>query len=124
MRGIQGVGNLDGEVQQCIDIQRLAFNAPLQCLALQQLHCDEGLASMLPDLMDGADVRMVEGGSGARFATKTLQRLPVLRQVFREELQRHMPTEAEIFGLIDHTHASAAELAQHAVVGDGLADHR
>ena len=34
-----------------------------------------------------------------------------------------MTSEAEIFSLIDHTHAAATELLEDAVVRDGLADH-
>src|ERR1700687_72131 len=33
-----------------------------------------------------------------------------------------MAVQLEVFGLIDHTHPAAAELAQSAVVRDGLAD--
>ena len=60
--------------------------------------------------------------AAARFAPKALQRLQVFRHVFRKELQGDVATEAQVLGFVDHTHATAAELLEDAVVGDGLAD--
>ncbi|HEV8523761.1 MAG TPA: hypothetical protein VGQ71_04625 [Terriglobales bacterium] len=54
-------------------LERLALNGVLQRLALHQLHSDEGLAVVLADVMNGADVRMVEGGGGRRLALETLR---------------------------------------------------
>ncbi len=52
-------------------------DAVLQRLALQKLHDDEGLAFVLTNLMNGADIGMVERGGGAGLALETLQRLAV-----------------------------------------------
>jgi len=40
-----------------------------------------------------------------------------------QELERSVPTEFKVLGLIDDTHAPAAELLDDPVVRDGLADH-
>ena len=40
-----------------------------------------------------------------------------------EELQRHHAAELGILGLIDDTHAAAAQLLQDAIVRNGLANH-
>ena len=40
-----------------------------------------------------------------------------------EELQGHGSAEPGVLGLVDDAHAAAAELGEHAVVGDGLPDH-
>ena len=42
----------------------------LQGHAVEKLHGDERSAIVLADFVDGADVRMVQGGGGARFARK------------------------------------------------------
>jgi hypothetical protein len=51
----------------------------LQRHAIQELHSDEAFPVLLADLVDGANVGMVEGGSRTGLATKTFQRLWVLR---------------------------------------------
>jgi hypothetical protein len=40
-----------------------------------------------------------------------------------QELQSHKTVQLHIFGLVDHTHAAAAQLLDDAVVRDGLPDH-
>ena len=42
----------------------------------------------------------------------------------REKLERDEPAEPEVFGLVDHTHATGAELGDDAIVRDRLADHQ
>ena len=73
VRGIQAVGNLDGVIDQLMQSAGRAVSCA--CLdpfakrhALQQLHNDEGLAVVLAQLVDRADVGVVEGRGGARFA--------------------------------------------------------
>jgi hypothetical protein len=48
---------------------------------------DEGLAFVLPDLVDGADVGVVEGRGGPSFATEALQRLRIPGNLLRQELE-------------------------------------
>lgn len=45
-------------------------------------------------------------------------------ETFRQELQRDLATEPNVFRSINDTHSSATELLENAVVGDGLTDHR
>ena len=40
-----------------------------------------------------------------------------------QELQRNRATEPDVLGLVHHTHATAPELFQNAVVRNRLADH-
>ena len=61
VRGIQGISDLDGQIEQKLHIQRLALNGVLQGLAVQELHSDQGLAIHRVDVVDRADIRMVEG---------------------------------------------------------------
>jgi len=92
----------------------------------EQLHHDEVLPVVircLPDVVNGADMRMVERGCGSRFALKTLHRLRVGGEVRREELQGHLSSEPRVFRAVDDAHAAAAKHVQHAIVGDDLADH-
>ena len=95
----------------------------LQRHAVQILHDDERLPVLLADFVDGADVGMVQGGGCLCFALKTGQGLRVLGNIIGQKLQRDEAAEAWVLGLVDHTHAAAAEFLDDAVVRDGLADH-
>ena len=94
----------------------------LQRAALQILHGDEGAAVLLADVMNGADVGMIQRGRGSRLALEPAQRLSVARQIVRQELQRDEAMEPGVLRFVHDAHAAAAELLDDAVVGEGLAD--
>ena len=123
VRGIERVGDFDGQAEQDVHFERTAGDAMLQGQAVQILHGDEGLAIFLADVVNGADVGMVQRGSGLGLAAETLQSLAVLGDVFREEFQGDEAIEAGVFGLVNDTHAATTQLFDDAVVRDGLADH-
>ena len=100
----------------------LPCDAVLQRLAFQALHDDEGLALVLADVVDGADVRMVQGGGGAGLALEALERLLIAGELRRQELEGHEAAQARVLGLVDHAHAAAAQLVDDAIVRDRPAD--
>src|SRR5579862_4807887 len=73
--------------------------------------------------VDGADIGMVQLRRGARLAGKTLHRLGVAYEVFRNELQGDVAPEFEVFALVDNAHTTAPKFAENAVMGYLLADH-
>ena len=77
---------------------------------------------LLPDLMDGADIGMVESRGGLCFPLKAGQGLGVLRDVIGQELQGDKAVQGYIFGLVNDAHPTAAQLFNNAVVRDGLSD--
>jgi hypothetical protein len=95
----------------------------LEGLPFEILHDDEGLAFMLADLVNRADVRVVQHRGGARFAFETFESLRVQGEAVGQELERYKAAELGVLGLVDHAHPSAAELFQNAVVCDRLANH-
>jgi len=78
---------------------------------------------LLPDLMDRADIWMVQGGSSAGFAAETFQCLWVLRQFVWQEFQGDEAAKVGVLGLVHHAHTAATELLDDAVVRDGLPNH-
>jgi hypothetical protein len=68
-------------------------------LPLQQFHGDERSPIDLVNLVDRADVRVIQGGSSFGFPLETAERLRIAREVVGKELQRDMPTELEVFCL-------------------------
>ena len=61
-------------------------------------------------------MRMVERRGGARLALKTLDGQRIARQSGRQKLERDLAAQADVFRLVDHPHAAATELFQHAVM--------
>jgi hypothetical protein len=95
----------------------------LEGLAVETLHHDEGVAVGFVNLVNSADVGVVESGSGAGFSLESLEGLIVPHQVGWEKLDSNIPAQAEIHGAVDHSHATAAEMFLDAVVGDNFANH-
>jgi len=79
MRGVEGVGDLNAERQERLKVQWPKRGHVLQRLAVEKFHGDEGFAILLADVVDGANVGMVQGGSRLRFTLKTGQRLGISR---------------------------------------------
>jgi len=95
----------------------------LQGHAIKELHGDKGAALVLADVVDGADVGMIQCRGGLRFALKAGKRLRIAGNLFGQEFQGHESVQAGIFGLINDAHAAATELLDDAVMGDGLTNH-
>ena len=92
-------------------------------MALVVGHRDEELALFgLADLVDGADVFVVERGGRLSFPDEARVGLVVGAQVRRQKLQRDGAVELRVAGFVDHAHAPATEFLQDLVVGDGSAN--
>ena len=116
VRGVERVGDLDGQLQKGIIIQGLARDALLERLAFEQFHDDEGLRIVLVNLVNGADVRVVQGGGGASFPLKPLHGLVITRHLIGQELDGHVPAQACVFSFINDTHPTAAEFFKNPVM--------
>jgi len=116
---VQRVGDLDFERQNEFGFQRTPSDALLQRHPVQKLHGDEGL----PNLVDGADIGMVQCGRGLSLSLEASQRLRVFGYFFGQELQGDKTVQRQVFSLVDYAHPAAAELLDDAIVRDGLVDH-
>jgi len=95
----------------------------LQCQPIEKLHSDEGLSLLVINLVDRADVRMIQCRGSFGFALKTGECLRVFGYVVGQELKGDEATEFNILSFVDHSHAATAQLVNDAVMRDGLADH-
>ena len=102
-----------------LHLQQTPSNKVVQRQPVEKLHGDEGLTVVFTDVVDGADVRVVERRCRLRLALETGERLRVLGYFLRQELQRDKSVQARVLGLVDHPHAAAARLLDDAVVQDG-----
>jgi hypothetical protein len=77
----------------------------------------------ITDVVDGANIRVIQCGGRLRLTLEAAKRLRITSHLVGQELEGNEAVEAGIFGLIDDAHTPAAELFDHAVVRDRLADH-
>jgi hypothetical protein len=94
-----------------------------QRLTFQQLHGNEGTLIVLVDIVNDADVGMIQCRGGACFPLKPIERRVILGVIVRQELEGNAAAQARIFRFVHHAHAAAPELFHDAVVGDCLPDH-
>jgi hypothetical protein len=123
VRRLEGVRDLDPDVEERPDLERPLPDPLGERLPLEELHRDEVLPLVLLDRVDRADAGVVELRGRLGLALEALERRRVLRQLDRQELERHAAAELRVLGLVDDTHAAAAELPGDLVVRGGLADH-
>src|SRR5580692_2221664 len=98
-------------------------DAALQRHAVKKFHGDEGFSVLLANIMNRANVGMVQRGRRLSFALKSGESQRVAGDVFGQELQGDKTMQPNILRFVDHAHAAAAESLNDAVVRDGLAEH-
>ena len=121
--GAESIRNFDPPFKDVVERQRFAGDAMLEGGAVHEFHGDKRLAVLLADLVDCADVGMIQRGCRTRLSAKAFQSLWILCEVFGEKFERDKPAEGWILRLVDNTHAAAAQLFDDSIVRDGLADH-
>jgi hypothetical protein len=120
---LERLGELGGEVDNLTDGQQIAGGGDLQRLALDVLHDDERAAVVVADLVDLADVRMVERRGGQRFAPQALARDQVLFVVRMEPLNRDATFEPEVVREKNLPHPAGTERGVDAVAASEQMGH-
>ena len=124
MGGVESTGDLNSEFEQAREIERFSGDVVFESLAFEQFHGDEGTAFKFADIVDGANIGVIQGRGGARFTAKAFDGLRVLRNIVGQEFQGDVAAETRVFGFVDHAHATAAEFSEHVVVRNIAANHR
>jgi hypothetical protein len=106
--GVESFSDLRGDAKEAIEFDWLSGDEMLKGGAVKEFHGDEGAAVFFADVVDGADVGMVEGGRGFGFAAETLEGLAVGGEFFGKKFESDEAVEAGILDLIDHTHTASA----------------
>ncbi len=106
VRGGKGVGDRHGDVKHTRERKAVRLDRRAQGAARDALHDDHALAVDLLDRVDGDDVRVVEGGDGARFPLEAGQAAGVARGLGGQDLQRDLAAEPRVPGETDLAHAA------------------
>ena len=119
---LERVGDLDPDVHDLAEVQRLVPDQPQQVRALRDGHHEEERALVTPEVVDRHDRGVVHLGDELRLALEAL--LDLGRQVRRgDELDRDLAVEQRVARAVDDAHAAAAELPEDLVaVGELGAD--
>ena len=99
-----------------LKFEGLAVDPVFEGFAFEQLHGDEVASAVLADLVDGADIGVVQGGGGAGFALKTVECEGIFFRLGRQELERDMAAQIDILGFVHNAHPPAAQLREDTVV--------
>ena len=78
--GVEGVGDFDGQFQRRFEIEPLDCHALAQVRALEELHGDEDDPVLLANLINRADVGVVQSRQSARFTLKARYQLCIAGQ--------------------------------------------
>ena len=121
--GVEGVGDFDGEREDGLGFERTAADLVFQRDAFEELHGNERLAILFADVVDRADVGMVQRGRRLRFALKAGKSLRVAGNIFGQKLKRDESVQACVLRFVDHAHATSAKFLDDLIVGDDPVDH-
>src|SRR5207245_5530985 len=69
---VQGIRDLDTQIEHRLDLQWLAIDLMPERLPLQQFHRNEGPSINLVNFVDRAYIRVIEGRSGAGLTAESL----------------------------------------------------
>ena len=105
---LEGIGDLDAEVEDLGQVHGLAPDLLGEGLAPQQLHDDEVLALVLLDGVHGADARVVQGRGRAGLALEPLEDRGIALHLLRQDLHGHVPAQPGVLRLVDDAHAAGA----------------
>ena len=122
----EGAGDLRAVPEHGFDGQAVERQHLGERAAVDELHRDEHAAAGIADLVDGADVRMIEVRGRAGLVEEPAAILGCGRsgRSAANQLDRHGALQPLVAGAIDHAHAALAEAGLDAVLPERLADHR
>ena len=118
----EGLAGLRDDVQDFIERQAVrALDVAEKVFSPQELHHDEWLAAGSGSVVEHAhDVHAVDFRDGMRFFPKPRQPLPVLRQLWIEQLYRYFNFELLVLRHPQASHASLSEGTHELQVGGYL----
>ncbi len=120
MRCLQRVSNLARQFQRLLAGECILFQPLIQRLPPQEFHHDEGLVAVLPNIVEGADVGVIEGRRSPGLSTKALNGMGIIEVIERKELNSYWAAQSSVSSPIDDTHPALTDLLKDQIVRDRL----
>jgi len=115
VRGVEGGGHLEGDLQGVSQRQRHGAHPLAQRLSPDELRGNEVQVLEIPDLVDGEDIGVIERRRRLRFPHESTEAIAVSRRFPVQDLQGHLALEARVLGDVDRAHAARAQRRQDLV---------
>ncbi len=109
MRRGQCIDDLNRILKRMVERQRACRKTQGERLAFEILHDQKIDAVLTPDIVERADMRVIERRNRARLALEPLARLGIARHVRRQDLDRDGAIQARVAGFVDLAHAARAK---------------
>ena len=109
VRLVERIADLARDGQRFRDGDWSAADASRQRLAFQMLEHEEERALIVADVVQRADVRMVQAADRARFALESIAERRVAGKLLGQDLDRHQPIQARVDSAIHFAHATRAD---------------
>ena len=77
VRRVQRVGDLNRQARNGFQFERASADGLLQGLAIEQFHRQVNVAAVFADIVNGADIRMIQGRRRLRFSSKSFEGLRI-----------------------------------------------
>ena len=115
VRVIQRFGELREEAVNLAQRKRTRFHFCFERPRFEVAHHEIGDAVAFAEIEDGQDVRMFEPRDDTRLLLEARRKLGTLRQLARQDFDRHVPIHGRLVRLVDGRHASFADLTDNSV---------
>ena len=110
VRRVEGARDLGQQRDRATGVERaLVADHRAQARALDETHREVALAVRLAGVVDGDDVRVVQGRSELRLEHEPLAEDLIFGELGAQKLERHDALQARMLGAVDHAHAAPAE---------------
>src|SRR5262249_33939568 len=109
---LEGVTYLDRQPQYFVCPEPAGVNGLAQAVASDELHEEVVEAVALAEVIDGDNVGVAEPGEGAGLAGEALGEGGIPAGNRRQDLEGGQPIEPRLVGLVDRSHATAADQLQ------------
>lgn len=106
---VEGVGDLPGVFESLGERKRALLQAAEEAFAFQVLHHHVIDVTFAANVVEDADVRVLERRDGAGFAFEALEDVLAPGDVRGENFEGDRAVQARVAGLVDFAHATRAE---------------
>ena len=118
VRRVERVGDGEQDGDRALRRELAGAHEPLEVGAADEPHRDEQPAVELARLVDADDVVVLDRGLEAGLAPEAVAEPAVLGEVAGQQLEGDRAAQRQLHGLIDDSHAAAAEHGFDAVASD------